>query len=228
MIEKLENTFSNTEKAYLILGPISPNWRDTVLNLNSFIEFKTPEEFMDFNDKWNTYLNKLDLLWNRFNAFVISGIEDNQKRQKMKGFLDNINGQRTSDELLVYLDKARNSSQHTLQEVLEDQIHNDIIMAGNNMNVVKDGNDFKLFASKGGGHLQALIVFEKRLIKLNSVAIKVKTNKIRSESKIYNPPTSCLGRPLSQSQSLNPIVVGGLGLLYYEKVLEELKSRIII
>jgi hypothetical protein len=174
--------------------------------------------FTRFNENWEDFLNSLDKFWNLLNAYKEHHIEE-IKKEKLKGYLGNINGKRTSDDLLVYLDKARNNSQHTLWRHLRESRPMEVI-TGHGATITFESNGITV-TGEGEAAKEVDVLFKPGIFLLKQVKV------IEGKKEIeYDLPVNHLGRPLKPMERVLPQIIGKLGLEFYQNVFIEFKKRI--
>lgn len=197
------------------------DWRQLLL-LDGLNICKTDDEFEDSLDKWEKFLNGLDKFWNKANAFAKS-IDSEKKRQSILGYLGNINQRRNSDELLLYLDKARNSSQHTLHKHIRETVANEIDTDAKGIEISYDGQQIQM-TSSNGGTMSGLVMYNKGTLLLSDV--KVVNQQTRKEE-IYSVPTTHNGESIYYLERVAPHIIGKFGLLFYHQMMDEISKKLI-
>lgn len=168
------------------------------------------------------FLNGLDKFWNKANAFAKS-IDSEKKRQSILGYLGNINQRRNSDELLLYLDKARNSSQHTLHKHIRETVANEIDTDAKGIEISYDGQQIQM-TSSNGGTMSGLVMYNKGTLLLSDV--KVVNQQTRKEE-IYSVPTTHNGESIYYLERVAPHIIGKFGLLFYHQMMDEISKKLI-
>lgn len=219
-LETIDRTFKNVNKSFKKLLPILS--RSLPLNQlttkNVIVYSMNDKTFNKFNEDWEDFLHQLDKFWNQLNAYAKHHAEDS-KKEKLIGFLGNINATRTTDDLLVYLDKARNNSQHTLWRHLRESRPFEVISGHGSQ--ITFHNDRIEVTGEGDATKQIYVFFRPGLFLLNRV--KVVENK---KDVYYELPINHLNRPLEPMERVLPQYVGKLCLEYYSCVLINFKNRI--
>ncbi len=216
-MQKLRQSLNNTIQDFLKLLPNNfdeNSWRN-LLPFDSIAVCPNDKDFEMYLDKWEKYLNSLDKLWNRMNAFV-QEIDNEKKRNSIKGYLGNINNQRTTDELLVYLDQARNCVQHTLWRHLRTSAKQEIVSDGKGV-TVSINNDVLKVQSKNGGTISEMVVFGEGTVLLKEV---------KSKRKLYYLPDKHQDKFIYTLDRVLPHMLGKFALMFYEETLLEMEKRL--
>ena len=103
--------------------------------------------------------------------------------------------QRKNDQLLRYLEHARNADQHSIQLILDDVPEQIVTVGGDTVYV---GNDIVIIAPR----------------------IELRPVEDRGES--YNPPVEHLGKALTEH---GPLKVADLGLRFYAGFVEQAERK---
>jgi len=217
-ITKLHNTYSvavNDFKNILPKGTNVELWQD-LMTLDAVVVAEQVETFQEFQNRWDKFLNSLDQLWNRMNAFAQHHVSDVSKKLSVKGYLDNVNAKRTTDELLVYLDKARNNAHHTIWGHIRQSDNKEVISDAEGLIIEVIGDQLSINTDSGGFLSELVMPFEGSILLKE---VEVIENK---ERKLYFPPESHLGKKLGTTDRFLPLMIGKKGLIFYEKVLDEL------
>jgi arsenate reductase-like glutaredoxin family protein len=219
-MEELEKTLKNTEKSFIKLLPQNEDdWRE-LLPLDLMVSLKDDREFEEFKENWEKFLDGLDKIWNRLNAYTKNHITDESKKQSLEGYLGEINYKRKNDDLLVYLDKARNSSHHTLWRHIRTSDQNEIVSDANGVHIDVVNNKINV-TSPNGGTVSEIIVLNEYVVLLD--AVMVVENKIKET---YYLPAKHQNEVLYPIDRVFPLMIGKMGLLFYESVLNEYKVRL--
>lgn len=219
-MDEIKRTLSNAEKAYRQLLPAEVNdWRE-VLPLDVLVKAHTGEEFESFKYKWESFLEQLDKIWNRLNAYTIHHIDDEKIKNSLQGFLGQANDKRKNDDLLVYLDKARNSAQHTLWRHIRKSGKGEIITdaIGVNINISNGQLEIK---SPNGGTVSEFVILDNYVVLLSAVDIVEK----KVKKTIYLPEKH-LDEILYPFDRVLPQMIGKMGLMYYELLISDFEKRI--
>lgn len=185
----------------------------TELTTENTLTFSNSKGAFDlFCENWEDFLNGIDKFWNLLNAFKVHHASD-EKRKTLTDWLATINSQRTKDDLLIYLDKARNNSQHTLWRHLKESNPFEVISGyGSTITFLPNGVQV---TGEGDSAKEVHILFKPGLILLNNVKVIENKNEV-----IYELPISHLSSPLKPMERVIPQIVGQRGLLFYIKVFE--------
>jgi hypothetical protein len=216
-MQELRQSLNNTIQDFLKLLPNNfdeNSWRN-LLPLDAIAVCPNDKEFDGYLDKWEKYLNSLDKLWNRMNAFV-QEIDDEKQRNSIKGYLGNINNQRTTDELLVYFDQARNSVQHTLWRHLRPSAKQEIVSDGKGV-TVSINNGVLEIQSKNGGTISEMSVFREGTVLLKEV---------KSKGEFHYLPDKHKDKFIYALDRVLPHMLGKFALMFYEETLFEMERRL--
>ena len=210
------------EKAKGYYRKLLPLWSrnlklDSLNTKNVTFHPKDQKDFEGFQDNWGGFINYLDIFWNQLNAYAKHHVSD-EKKESLMGYLGNVSSQRTSDELLVYLDKARNNSQHTLWVHIKESSPFEVITGKGASIAHKPGQI--IVSGSGDSTKEINIVLRPGLIMLKEV--KVIENK---KEVIYELPTLHLNNKLSNMERVLPQIIGQKGIQYYSNIFIELKKR---
>jgi hypothetical protein len=111
--------------------------------------------------------------------------------------------------LLRYLKHARDADTHSIQEVAE----------------VKAGHRSMNFANSSGGYIKSMVVrngevdhYEGDPMIVTDHPATIEAVKVKNSGNWYNPPNTHLGESVISN---HPVVIGELGLGFYEKFLRE-------
>jgi len=80
----------------------------------SLIEMKRASKFEAIEEKWENFLQNLDRIWGKVQAEHKTNNEFYKWNEKYKS-------EREIDELLVYLNRVRNATEHSIQDTLNHQ-----------------------------------------------------------------------------------------------------------
>jgi hypothetical protein len=217
MIQELRQSLNNTIQDFIELLPNNfdqNSWRN-ILPLDAIGVCPNDQEFEKYLHKWEKYLNSLDKLWNRMHAYV-QDIDDEKQRNSIKGFLGKINNQRNTDELLVYLDQARNSVQHTLWRHLRPAAEQEIVSDAEGITVSINNGVLKV-QSKNGGTISEFALFREGTVLLKEV---------KSKGEIYYLPDKHQDKFIYALDRVLPHMMGKFGLIFYEEILLEMEKRL--
>lgn len=159
--------------------------------------------FEVFEEEWRDLLNCLEKLWNK----VERGCQHDKNRfQPWQGRFSSL---RKKDMLLRYLKQARDADNHSIQEVAE----------------VKPGRRTMNFANPGNGYIEHMEIRNGQVVQYSGDPMivtdhppTVEVVKVKNSGSWYNPPASHMGAPL---ESKHPVLLGELGIKFYEKFLHE-------
>lgn len=217
-LSQIEETIKKAEKDFRKLLPLEKN-NASLDDLNStdiITHTMSIKGFNKFVENWDSLLNSLDKFWNLLGAYKKSFASDDQIKL-LNGFLGSVNKNRTTDDVLIYLDKARNNSQHTLWRHLKMSGTREVF-AGKGA-TIKFLPDSVQVTGSGDSAKQVTIMFKEGAILLTHV--KVVENKTE---KIYELPSSYFKTKLAPLERAIPQLIGLYGLKYYISVFEEFKS----
>jgi hypothetical protein len=175
----------------------------------SLTELKSSKDFKHFEDKWRDLLNYLEKCW------IKSERECQHVKNKFEPWQGTFKALRRSDPLLKYLKQARDSDNHSVQEII-DKI---------------PGHTTGKFLNPQGGHIERM-VFEKGVLKEYSgdpMIIEFKPGKVEAKSVVnqgqtFTPPLYHRGRPLKNSK--DPIEIAELGIGFYEDYLNQVEAKV--
>lgn len=219
-MKDINQTFVNAESAFKKLLPNEENnWRQ-VLPLDVLVRAQSDDEFEYFKSNWESFLEQLDKIWNRLNAYATHNIEDEKTKNSVIGFLGQANSERKKDDLLVYLDKARNSAHHTIWRHIRKSCNGEVITDAKGVNVNTDKNQL-VITTPNGGTVSEIVIMDNYVILLS--AVDVVENKIK---KTIYLPESHLKKVLYPFDRVLPQMIGKMGLLYYESLISNFGKRI--
>lgn len=217
--EELDRTITNAKKHYRKLLPLKI--RDLELDKismdNCVVHSLNRRDFEDFKDNWELFINSLDKFWNQLNAFAKH--ESAEKSVTLLGFLGNENKRRTTDDLLVFLDKARNSSQHTLWIHMRQSAPMEVL-AGHGATITFLQNGVSV-SGPGESAKELVILGKPGVFLLNDV--KVIERKVEV---VYPLPMKHHDYSFKALERALPQIIGKLGLAYYGGIYEEFKKRL--
>lgn len=219
-MKDINQTFVNAESAFKKLLPNEKNdWRQ-VLPLDVLVRAQNDDEFENFKSNWESFLEQLDKIWNRLNAYAKHHIDDEKTKKSVQGFLGQANSERKKDDVLVYLDKARNSAHHTLWRHIRKSNKGEVITDAKGVNVKTDNNQL-VITSPNGGTVSEIVILDNYVVLLS--AIDVVENNIKKT--IYLPERH-LDNVLYTFDRVLPQMIGKMGLLYYESLISNFGERI--
>jgi len=219
-IKEINRTLTKAIRTYKQLLPITSRQLslDQLTTKNVIAHSMNDKTFDKFTDNWEDFINNLDKFWNLLNAYKEHFVDD-VKKEKLKGYLGNVNGARTSDDLLIYLDKARNNSQHTLWRHLRESRPMEVI-TGHGATITFESNGIKV-TGEGDAAKEVNILIKPGIFLLNQVKV------IEGKKEIeYDLPKNHLGTSLKPMERVLPQIVGKLGLEFYQNIFIEFKKRI--
>ncbi len=149
-------------------------------------------------EHWRQFLFRLERSWNK----SVSHLKRSPKYQgwNERGRIEKL---RKQDPLLAYLINARGADEHTIENIVgREEGHIAINPAeGDFLHInkmsIKDG---------------VLTVDSDQSLKIDFKPAKTKLIPVNNRGRIYNPPTSHLGKPLIL---VDPIDIAGLGVSFY-------------
>jgi len=219
-MDEIKRTLINAEKSFLKLLPTEVNdWRK-VLPLDVLFKANSDEEFEIFKYNWESFLEQLDKIWNRLNAYTIHHIDDEKIKNSVHGFLGLANYTRKSDDLLVYLDKARNSAQHTLWRHIRKSDKGEVITDAKGVNINTKNGQLQI-TSQHGGTVSEIVILDNYIVLLSAVDIVEK----KVKKTIYLPEKH-LNQVLYPFDRVLPQMIGKMGLMYYELLILDFEKRI--
>jgi len=168
---------------------------------------KNATSFDVFEEEWRDLLNCLEKLWNK----VERGCQHERSTfQPWQGQFSNL---RRKDMLLRYLKQARDADNHSIQEVAE----------------VKPAHRTVNFANRDGGYIEHMEIRNGEVVQYRGDPVVVTDHppvveaiKVKNSGNWYNPPTSHLDTLV---QSRHPVVLGKLGIQFYESYLNEAEEK---
>jgi hypothetical protein len=220
-VTALQETYENVENAFKELLPPQSNadeWQN-LLPLDVIVVANDDADFEDFKRKWERFLEGLDQLWNRLNAFAKHHIDDHETQSSVSGYLGNVNGQRIDDELLVYLNKARNSAHHTLWRHVRSAQEKEVVTDAKGVAIDVRTNEITI-RSNSGGTVSEIAVLNEGAVLLKEVQVVEKGQK-----KTYFLPETHQGMTLYPMDRVLPQMIGKRGLLFYKEVLSSVVER---
>lgn len=216
----INRTFINAESAFKKLLPNEVNdWRK-VLPLDVLMKAQTDDEFDNFKSNWESFLELLDKIWNRLNSYAKHHIDDERIKNSVQGFLGQANDKRKKDDLLVYLDKARNSAHHTLWRHIRQSDKGEVITDAKGVNINLINGELQI-TSPNGGTVSEIVILDNYVVLLS--AVDVIENKIKKT--IYLPERH-LDKVLYPFDRVLPQMIGKMGLIYYESLISHFEERI--
>jgi hypothetical protein len=213
-------TFENAETAYQNLLPKQfDDWRK-IYPLDAIVIAPNDESFEKFKSNWESFLESLDKIWNRLNAFARHHVDNEKTKNSILGYLGQINNTRKNDDLLLFLDKARNSAHHTLWRHIRQAEQNEIISDAKGVNIDISNGQINI-TSPSGGTVSEIVVLNNYTILLSAVDVIENRQK-----KTYYLPEKHLTTNLYPIDRALPHMIGKMGLMYYENVINEISKRI--
>ena len=146
---------------------------------------RSAPDFDGFKDAWLQYLAALRKVWIKTER----GCQ--HVRKSFEPWQGKFKRQRKIDQLLRYLEHARNADQHSLQLILDD-VPEQIVTAGGD--TVYVGNDVVV------------------------IAPRIELRPVKASGEWYEPPVEHLGTALAERGPLN---VAELGLTFYADFVEQ-------
>lgn len=226
-IQILKTTLANVTADFERMLPPSGRrcgWKN-ILSLNGMVITKNQAGIDEYCELWEKFLNGLDKFWNRLNAFV-KDIPDSTKKEQLIGYLGNINDKRNNDELLFFLDKARNSAQHSIYRHIRGTKKNETHVDGRGYDLKVEGNRLKFIEQSGDGdkRLYGFAVWEEGTLLICDFNIKSGNSNTITHVK---PPENHNGKIIMPAMDrIIPSMIGKKGLEFYHDVLEEFENRL--
>ncbi len=167
------------------------------------------EDIEDLEDEWKIYLNAIEKVWVK----VERGCQ--HVRNKFQPWQGAFARERKKDALLKYIKHARNSDQHTLEEVMQK----------------KDASS-SMFIEGGEGvtHIDSLIIKNGAVVEyrgnkplvIENLPNRVELLRVKDSNKWYNPPKSHKQIKLIWPA---PVDVAVLGLEYYRDFIAQAEAK---
>jgi hypothetical protein len=146
-------------------------------------------DFDSFEDTWRQYLMALRKVWIKTER----GCQHVRKR--FEPWQGKIKSQQRNDQLLRYLEHARNADEHTIQLILDDIPKQTVTVGGDTVYV---GNDVVI------------------------IAPRVELRPVKDRGEWYDPPVEHLGKALAER---GPLKVAELGLAFYADFVEQAERK---
>jgi hypothetical protein len=217
---EIYQTFRNAEKAFNKLLPSDESdWRN-VLPLDVLVRAQTNEEFELFKSNWESFLENLDKIWNRLNSYIKHHIEEQKIKNSIQGFIGKVNDERKNDDLLLYLDKARNSAHHTLWRHIRKSEKGEIITDAKGFKINVNSGQLEILSSNRGT-VSEIVILENYVVLLS--AVDIVENKVK---KTIFLPEKHLDNILNPIERVLPQMIGKMGLMYYELLISNFEKRI--
>ena len=184
------------------------------LNTQNTVVFSRDKgTFNMFCGHWEDFLNGIDRFWNLVNSYRKHFATPDNARS-VTDFLATINSQRTTDELLKYLDKARNNAHHTLwRHLIESRPYE--VITGHGATIEFSSNSVTV-SGPGDSANEVNILMRPGIILLKDIIVYEKKKEVT-----YGLPTSHLNYQLKPMERVLPQIIGQKGIQYYQKVLSE-------
>ena len=163
----------------------------------------------DLEDEWKIYLNAIEKVW------VKTERGCQHVRNKFQPWQGSFSRERKKDALLKYIKHARNSDQHTIEEVMQKKD------ASSSM-YIKGG--------EGVTHIERLVIENGNLVEyrgnkpltIENLPNRVELLRVKDSNKWYNPPKSHKQVRLHWPA---PVDVAVLGLEYYRDFVSQVESK---
>ncbi len=183
-MKEIRQTFNNAENAFqnLLPKPLE-DWR-RIYPLDVMFRAESEEELEDFRSNWESFLEQLDKTWNRLNAFAKHHIKDQSSKNSILGYLGQVNDKRKKDDLLVYLDKARNSAHHTLWRHIRQSDRSEVITDAKGVHIDIRNGQLNL-TSPNGGTVSEIVVLNNYVVLLSAVEVVEKKKDYLSARKTF-------------------------------------------
>ena len=146
-------------------------------------------DFDGFEDAWGQYLVALRKVWIKTER----GCQHVRKR--FEPWQGKFKSQQRNDQLLRYLEHARNADEHTIQLILDDIPKQTVTVGGD---TVYDGNDVVI------------------------IAPRIELRPVKDRGEWYDPPVEHLGKALA---GRDPLKVAELGLTFYAGFVEQADTK---
>lgn len=164
------------------------------------------KDLIKYEILWMEYLTSIDRAWNKIN-YLSNSID----RKNIKKIIDDVNHDRNTDELLVYLMQARNVSEHKANSLLEFENTGLIIKGGEGGGIIKSGE----FIGSTGQIIDLvdnnnIIIYPKKMIVVSSII---------SRNIEYKPPIFHKGSLIG---SKDPAILAEMGLKYYVNIADSI------
>jgi hypothetical protein len=151
---------------------------------------RSASDFDSFKDAWLQYLATLRKAWIKTER----GCQHVRKR--FEPWQGKFKRQRKKDQLLRYLEHARNADQHSLQLILDDVPEQIVTVGGDTVYV---GNDVVV------------------------IAPRIELRPVNDSGEWYDPPVEHLGKALAER---DPLKVAELGLTFYAGFVEQTERKL--
>jgi hypothetical protein len=182
---------------------------------NTMVQCSNENDFEDFRANWESFLNYLDKFWNQLNSYNRKNLS-HKKNTLVSELLTQAHTLRTKEceEILFYLDKARNNTQHTLSIHLRESQKYEVL-AEKTATIKQQDNKTQIHVSADGQ--QIVIFMHQKFILLNSIYEKRSHN-------TYNVPSLHVGKTISILDRTIPQMVGKIGYQYYFNLFFEFQN----
>lgn len=181
--------------------------RDLGLAEQSLNHVSTAKTYPEIEQHWENFLLRLEMAWEKTEAVL-------QQKSQLARFVSNTRVDRKNDDLLNYLNQARNATEHTLALVVES----------------KDGQVVRLDSNEGGEQVKIEKISEDRflLTPMNEAGAKMKITpnskllEVTNRSAKFPVPTKHLGNDVPN----DIVIIGRMGLEYYLSLIEDIETFI--
>lgn len=169
---------------------------------------KTAQDFAHFEEEWRSYLNHLEKVW------IKTERECQHIQAKFQPWQEKYSRLRKKDMLLRYLKQARDTDNHSIQEVVEE---------------IPGQYSFTVPGSPGVVHIESLRMEGGRVVEYKGshpateiiTPPQIKVVPVKNSGKWYNPPSTHLGSPVSIH---HPAYLAEQGLSFYRDYLNNVEE----
>jgi hypothetical protein len=176
---------------------------------SAFERFQTARTIFDQRREWSTFLSELSATFNQV-------LRATKQHGKASAWAGRKKAERKDDPLLQYLAQARHSENHAIGQSAADTLRLSVKLNHGGPDVAVQAGALVM---RGPFHTHSA-----------KASQGISLIDVLNEGKWYPPPKSHLGQPLGDSEDwfrgTDPIVVGGLGLRWFEGLIAEAEEML--
>jgi len=173
---------------------------------NSLENMRNSKSFEEFEEHWKTYLFCIEKVWNKIERSCME-FGDFQPWQGQYKKL------RKKDELLQYIKQARDTDNHSIQDL------STLKKSRLNMTPLNKGSHTIKHMVVVSGQLQH---YEGDPMKVEFTPATIKANRVKNNGRWYNPPRSHLGKRLGGK---HPVEIAEHGIFFYTEFMRKVHDK---
>ena len=184
---------------------MAPEINELTLAEQSISKMKSASNLDDYEMHWKSFLHYLDRAWNKLEVSIKSIGASHKIRNSVRQ-------SRKKDALIQYLFQARNTDEHTIEEIV-------LPIGGYTTITGKVGGAILRGSIEGSGKVNSLVTVGNIAIKFHPDKLLVTA--VKNKGDVYQPPREHLGIAIS---TLIPHELAEMGLVFYKTKIGEIRA----